>query len=69
MKTSDIPAEEIFAACDTFHANGVALGAQTPDIALADKYPPKLILAKMERLARQGKLDYGVSLRTAWVVR
>ncbi len=63
MKTSDITDAEIFAACDAFHKNG----APTPDIALADKYPPKVILAKMQKLSNQGRLDYGVSLRTAWV--
>lgn len=65
MKASDISEEEIFAACDAFHNEG----APTPDIALADKYPPKVILAKMQKLDKQGKLDYGVSLRTAWVER
>ncbi|KKL89641.1 hypothetical protein LCGC14_1912660 [marine sediment metagenome] len=63
MKASDIPEAEIFAACDAFHNKG----APTPDVALATKYPPKVILAKMEKLVEQGKLDYGVSLRTAWV--
>ena len=32
------------------------------------KYPPKLILKKMERMCEQDKLEYGVSLRTAWIV-
>jgi hypothetical protein len=65
MKRSDIPEAEIFAACDAFHQRQ----AETPDIALADKYPPKVVLAKMQQLNDQGKLDYGVSPRTAWVVR
>ena len=63
MKASDIPDTEIFAACNAFHEGR----ASTPDIALAEKYPPKVILAKMQKLSNQCKLDYGVSLRTAWV--
>lgn len=30
-------------------------------------YPPKVIYKKMEKLADEGYLDYGVSLRTAWL--
>lgn len=39
----------------------------TPEVALAGKYPEKLILRKMEVLDQRGFLDYGVSLRTAWL--
>jgi len=63
VKIADIPDAEILAACDAFHKRG----APAPDIVLADKYPPKLILAKMQKMSDQGKIDYGVSLRTAWV--
>lgn len=62
MKRSDIPEAEIIEACRASRART----AKTPDIALAGKYPQKLILAKMAQLVEQGKLDYGVSLRTAW---
>lgn len=65
MKVSDITDEEIFAACDAFHQRN----ASTPEAALSGKYPAKVVLAKMEKMANQGKFDYGVSLRTAWVVR
>ena len=41
---------------------------RTPDEALAHKYPVKVILARMKQLVKQNILDYGVSLRTAWVV-
>lgn len=58
----DIPDNEIFDACMNFHRGR----APTPDIALADRYPPKVVLAKMGKLVDQGRLDYGVSLRTAW---
>lgn len=64
LKRSDIPDAEIIAACNAYHCGT----ADTPDVALAHKYPPKLILAKMAHMDRRGILDYGVSLRTAWVV-
>jgi len=63
LKRSDIPEADIVEACNRFHA-GLA---ETPEKALANKYPPKLVLAKMEQLVQKGILDYGVSLRTAWV--
>lgn len=65
MKRTDIPEEEIFAAVDAFHAD---LTRATPEEALAHKYPPKLILARMKQMVDEGKLDYGVSLRTAFRV-
>ncbi len=64
MKTSDISDAEILQACRDFHAGA----ADTPDVALAGKYPAKLILSKMRRLHDRGLIEYGVSLRTAWVV-
>lgn len=30
--------------------------------------PEKLVYRKMEKMVDQGKLDYGTSLRTAWIV-
>jgi hypothetical protein len=62
MKRSDISDAEILEACKAFH-NGEA---KAPDESLAHKYPPKLILCKMERMVERGLLEYGVSLRTAW---
>lgn len=41
----------------------------TPEERLADRWPPKLILAKMARMVDRGLLDCGVSLRTAWRVQ
>lgn len=63
MKCSDIPEDEIIAACIECHKGG-----PTPDISLEHKYPVKVILAKMQKMVDKGILDYGVSLRTAWVV-
>jgi hypothetical protein len=34
---------------------------------LSDKYPEKVVYAKMEKLARDGLIGYGVSLRTGWI--
>jgi len=62
IQCKHIPDAEILQACRDSHA-----GAPTPDISLAHKYPPKVILAKMAALDRRGYLNYGVSLRTAWV--
>ena len=67
MKRSDISDDEIIAACNAYHDAPWLSTRQTPVEALADKYPPKVILAKMEQMDRRGILDYGVSLRTAWV--
>jgi len=64
MKRSDIPTEEIIAACRAFHAGT----AKPPDESLGHKYPVKVILAKMEQMADNGLIEYGTSLRCAWVV-
>jgi hypothetical protein len=63
MKCSDIPEAEIIEACRRFHAGETT---QTPDEALSDKYPVKIIMAKMQKMADKGRIEYGVSLRTAW---
>jgi hypothetical protein len=63
MKMKDIPEQEIIDACNAFHSHR----AETPDVELATKYPPKLVVAKMEKMIRKGILDCGVSARTAWV--
>lgn len=77
----DIPDEVILEACDQFHAalrsrpmltvvDGRAyistFDPQSPVESLADRWPPKLIHAKMESMVRRGLLEYGVSVRTAW---
>lgn len=67
IKRSDISEQEIIDACNKFHSHQFGT-RPTPDISLAHKYPPKLILAKMQQMSSKGILDYGVSLRTAWVV-
>ena len=65
MKTSDISDEVILDAVRRYH---ISKGTgPTPDVSLP--YPQKLILSKMQKMVNKGILDYGVSLRTAWVVR
>ena len=64
MQTKDIPEQEIIEACEKFHRGE----GETPDIALAEKYPEKVVLAKMGKMCDRGILEYGVSLRTAWVI-
>lgn len=64
IQCKDIPVAEIVAACRACHQHE----GPTPDEALAHKYPVKVILAKMAKLVNRGVLNYGVSLRTAWVV-
>lgn len=66
IQCKDIPVEEILEACRAFHQSKGR--GPTPDQALAAKYPVKVILAKMQQMVTKGLLDYGVSLRTAWVV-
>lgn len=56
--------DEIIAACDAFHAHT----APSPEQALT-QYHWKQVIRKMEKMVRKGMLDYGVSVRTAWVVR
>ena len=63
-QVKDIPDEVIIDACEAFHGNRTNL---TPEAQLADRWPVKVIMRKMERMVERGILDYGVSLRTAWV--
>ena len=66
MKRSDIPTIEVLIACHQFHKekNGI-----TPWQALMDKFsaPEKVVYAAMDRDCDKGLLDYGTTLRTAWV--
>ena len=65
IQTKHISDEEIFQAIRAWRANPML---PTPDISLANKYPTKVIMAKMEQMVRRGLLECGVSLRTAWIV-
>ena len=63
IKRSDIPEAEIVEACRAYHRHE----APSPDKALAHKYPVKVIFAKMDQMEGLGLLNFGGSLRTAWV--
>lgn len=67
MKTiqlKHISEQEIIDACRAYRNKVTA----TPDISLDHKYPVKLIMMKMRKMVDKGILNYGTSLRTAWVV-
>lgn len=67
MKRSDITEAEVIEACDAFHQHR---DSRPPWKQLVDKgYPEKVVYAKMSQLVDKGVLDYGVSVRTAWVQR
>lgn len=66
MKLSDISEEEIKEACRAWRRTNPY--GPTPEVALAHKYPAKLILKKMEKMIAKKILECGVSVRTAWVV-
>lgn len=59
---NELETEIIVACIKNHHADG-----ETPDIALANKYSPDIILKTMDAMSDEGILGYGVSLRTAWV--
>lgn len=71
VQIKDIPDEMILEACDQFHADlrSSMRPALTPEERLSCRWPAKLILAKMDKMSDQGKIEYGVSLRTAWRVK
>lgn len=64
IQVKDISDAEILDCCQKVHTRA----GETPDIALAYKYPVKVIMRKMQQMVERGLLEYGVSLRTAWVV-
>lgn len=65
MKRSDIPTKAVLMACHRFH-NGADLA---PLEILMHEFnaPEKVVYAAMEREDSKGRINYGVSLRTAWV--
>jgi len=64
-KCSYIPEALILRLSKEFHDRGP--GHPTPDVGLADRFPAKVVLAKMDKLLDKGLVDYGVSLRTSWL--
>lgn len=68
VKRSDVPVLEVLQAARRFHNPVLWRIAEvpTPEEALSDRFPPKVVLARMEQMVAQDLLEYGVSLRTAW---
>lgn len=65
---ADIPDRVLLEAVRAFHDRTRGRSEmRTPDEALADRWPAKVVLAKMRKLADKGYIDCGVSLRTAWL--
>lgn len=64
MKRSDVSIDEVLAA---IRARRDDMYAPYPEVALAGKYPAKLVWAVMEQLERAGIVGCGVTLRSGWV--
>ena len=62
----DIPTKEVLEYQNKWQKN-CAKSIDMPYCYEALPYPDKVIFRKMEKLFDQGYLEYGVSLRTAWL--
>jgi hypothetical protein len=60
MKRSDLTTYEVLSAVQK-------LGQTFGYCHLVEKYPVKIVDAAFEREVGLGRLNYGVSLRTAWI--
>lgn len=58
-----IPDIEMLTACNNFHLRI----SDTPDISLAKKYTQNEIFAKLDELDHRNLIEWGVSIRTAWL--
>ncbi len=67
MKRSDITTKQVLEACHKFHNGDTRNSLQI----LMDEtgLPDKICYAAMEREDEKELIDYGVSLRTAWVTK
>lgn len=65
-KRSDISDKEVFEAVRRYRREPFR-GRFSADI-LAERWPYKVVLAKMQQMVSRGLLEYGVSVRTAWIV-
>lgn len=66
VKRKDISTIDVLSACHQFHTTNET---RAPWKILVDTLgaPEKVVYAAMEREADKGLIDYGTSLRTAWV--
>lgn len=80
IQRKDIPDAEVIAAVEAYWRqmwsvpNRIHGGRDYNDViplapltVLSQKYPEKVVLAKLERMCEQGILDYGVSSRIPWL--
>ncbi len=65
MKRSDIPTKAVLMACNKFHKER----GLSPFQILINEFnaPEKVVYAAMERESKKGLIEYGVSLRLAWI--
>lgn len=59
MKRSDLSSRLILSAVEAHGVNAWEI--------LAGRYPPKIVLAAMQREVDAGNLDYGVALHRPWL--
>lgn len=62
MKASDIDERELLQMIAEHEA-----GRLPYDVLVSRGIPEKVVYAKYEKLDRRGLIEYGVSLRTAWL--
>ena len=65
MATKNITDEQVVRACVEQHSNGFNPDAETLLMQWTGE-PLKVCQNAMQRASRNGLIDYGVSLRTAW---
>lgn len=66
MKCSDIADEHVIELARQWHKAKSLMHPGVIDALVAEGVPPKVALAKVERLVRRRLLDYGTSPRYAW---
>lgn len=64
-KCSDVDERLVLAAIRELRRTKGESG--TPDQVLADRYPPKLVHAKLLKLCKAGYIDFGTSMRAGWL--
>lgn len=66
-RLKDIPVEAILRAQHEWYASPDKGKPRPWGHESLTQWPAKLVLCKMQKLVDQGYLEYGVSLRTAWL--
>ncbi len=63
MKAADVPERAILEAYEAFH-QGASWIWEVPALSV---FPPKVLWAKVDKLLGRGFLEYGTSIRSAWL--